>query len=981
MNLSTRAFAAGLLLAISNTALTGALVAQEQSAPVVEAEGSEPVWYFEQSDIAVDPGFVFGQLDNGMRYILRENATPEGTALVRMRIDSGSLAENEAERGLSHYLEHMAFNGSKAIPEGEMIKLLEREGLAFGADTNASTGYDAITYMLNLPRNDEELLGTALMLMRETASELTIAEDAVERERGVVLAERRDRRNYAQAAREDGLEFLAPGARFIDRLPIGTLEALENATAAQLRSLYERTYTPSNTVLVIVGDFPVEVMEAAVRERFSDWKAAPAPVEPEAGPIDVTRAGETDIYLDPSLSENVAITVFAPWTERPDSIETRRTNLLRSIGLNIIARRLSRLTRQENAPFTRARFTFGELFEDARTNSISIATENGEWRGGMLAAVREVNQALTYGFTQAEIDEQIANGRTAQENRVAGAGTQDNRAFVGAALRLLSDDIVPTTPEDSLARFEESVAGITPEDVLAVLKQDALSLDNPLIRFQGRTAPEGGEAALRAAYDEAMALPIAAPVDTGSATFAYTDFGDPGDVVSDTREERLGLRELTFANGVRLTIKQTDIREDRVRFNVRVDGGSLMNTSEDPLRTYLVGSLPGGGLGAHSQDELQTILAGRSVSLRVANSAESFNFSGTTTPRDLDLQMQLVAAGLTDTGYRPEGLDQFKRGIDDFFEALGSTPSGAYTAASGAILSDNDPLYTLQDREAFRERTYEQLRDVIADRFANGAIEVALVGDIDEDAAIEAVAATLGALPMREAEFNPREEARIRSFTDARGEYILRHGGEADQAWVRMIWPTRDDSDLKETIELGLLARMLRIELTDRLREDLGQAYATQASSSPSSVYRDYGTFVLFAPVASSEVETVRGVFRELLEDFRSSPADPDLIERARQPMLEAYDNALKSLGGWMGLASRAQTKPERLDRWFAGPELLKAVTAQDIQAMAQRYLAPEDAVEFLVLPEEPEITRPQVLPGTMREGPPAVVIERESDG
>jgi zinc protease len=155
--------AAGLLLALSPLAFTTALAAQDAPAAEVAAEPPAPVWPFETSDVPVDPGYTFGRLDNGMRYIIRRNATPAGTALVRMRIDSGALEETDSERGLSHYLEHMAFNGSTGIPEGEMIKLLEREGLAFGPDTNASTGFEAITYLLNLPRNDEALLGTALM--------------------------------------------------------------------------------------------------------------------------------------------------------------------------------------------------------------------------------------------------------------------------------------------------------------------------------------------------------------------------------------------------------------------------------------------------------------------------------------------------------------------------------------------------------------------------------------------------------------------------------------------------------------------------------------------------------------------------------------------------------------------------------------------------------------------------------------------------
>ncbi len=953
MTFATRAIAAGLLLALPNLALTSSLAAQEAEVAAEAATIDEPVWAFEESDIPVDPGYTFGQLDNGMRFILRENATPEGTALVRMRIDSGSLDENESERGLSHYLEHMAFNGSTNIPEGEMVALLEREGLAFGADTNASTGFDAITYMLNLPRNDEELLDTALMLMRETASELTIAEDAVERERGVVLAERRDRRGFQQRAREDSFEFFTPGARFTDRLPIGTLESLETATAAQLRSLYERTYTPANTTLVIVGDFPVEIMEAALRERFDDWSGGAAPADPITGPVDITRAGETRIYLDPALSETVVISALGPYVDEPDTLANRDKSLLRGVALGIIRRRLASMARGEDAPFRSASFGQSDIFEDARSVNLSVSSEDGEWRKGVLAAVQQINQALTHGFTQAEVAEQLANITTALENRVAGADTRSNSGFARSGLRLISSDVVPTTPEYVLERFTQMRGDITPDTVFAALDDVMIPLENPLIRFQGRTAPEGGKEALRSAFIEGMALPIAAPEDSGAAEFAYTDFGEPGTVVSDTRDDRLGFRYITFANGVRLTLKQTDIREDRVNFRMLVDGGSLLNTAEDPLRTYLIRSVPAGGLGQHSADELQSVLAGRSVGLRVSNASDAFSFGGGTTPRDLELQLQLITAGLTDPGFRPEGLEQFRRGIDNFFETLRSTPGRAYGSAAGAILSDNDPRFSLSDKDAFFALDYQKLQAAVGDRWANGAIELAIVGDLDEDAAIAAVAATIGALPMREAEFTPQTEARQRSFTTTRGQQILRHEGEADQALVRMVWPTTDDSDFEEAMRVSLLARVAQIELTDRLREDLGQAYSPRASSSMSKTYPGYGTFTVASSVDVTQVDATREAITALVNDLRSRPMEQDVIDRARQPLLEAYDNALKSLGGWMGLADRAQSEADRLERWFAGPETLNAVTAQDLLATAQKYLAVEDAVEFLVLPEE----------------------------
>ena len=929
---------------------------QQQSG---DQQPGAPQWAFEQSDLEPEEGYVFGTLANGMRYILRSNATPEGTALVRMRVGSGSLDETEAERGLSHFLEHMAFNGSNAIPEGEMIKLLEREGLAFGADTNASTGFEAITYMLNLPRNDEDLLGTALMLMRETASELTIAEDAVERERGVILAERRDRRNFRQRAQEDAFAFAAPGARFAERLPIGTLEVLESADAQTLRSLYERTYTPANTVLVIVGDFPIALMEATIKERFADWQAAPGtppiPVEPETGPIDITRAGETDIYTDPSLDERVSLFRFGPWIDEPDNAANRRENTLRAIGYDIVNRRLLRLSRKADAPFKAANFGSSDYFEDARATSLSISSVDGEWREGMLAAIREVNEALTFGFTKAEISEQIARRRTRLENALEAASTRSNGALMRRALGLVADDVVPTSPASSLAAFKALEPQITPDSVAAALKRDAVALDDPLIRFEGRKAPGGGKRALREAFTAAMALPIAEPRDEGLSDFAYTDFGEPGTIVSDTIDKRLGLRLIRFDNGVALTLKQTDIREDRIAYRIAVDGGELLNTREDPLKTYLVSALAAGGLGKHSRDELSTVLAGRSVGFGMGAGEEAFIQSGGTTPRDLTLQMQLAAAMLTDPGFRPEGIAQFRQNIDNFFQTLRSTPSRAYGSAIGRILSDGDPRFTLQPQEAFEALDYEALRGSVAERFANGAIEIALVGDFDPDEAIEAVAATFGALPPREIAFRERKQARQRNFTETRAVSVIPHEGEDDQAQVRYIWPTTDDSELETTLRLQLLARIMRLELTDVLREKLGQAYSPSASSSLSRTYDDYGTFGLAVSVDAAQVNVVREAVDALVEGLRAEPVSEDLLDRARKPVLEAYDNALKSLGGWMRLASIAQSEPDRLDRWFAVPDVLESITPSDLAQSAQRYLSEGDAVKVLVLPAAAE--------------------------
>jgi zinc protease len=921
------------------------------AAPAVAEDAAPTAWTFEASDVPVDPAFVFGTLPNGMRYVLRENHTPEGTVLIRLRIGSGSLEETDDERGLAHFLEHMAFNGSTRVPEGEMVKLLEREGLAFGADTNASTGFKATTFKLDLPRSDPKLVDTALMLMRETASELTLAPQAIERERGVVLAERRDRTTYTLKETQDEWAFVAPGARYPERLPIGTGETLKQADAARIGNYYRRAYVPANAVLVVIGDIDTAQVDAMIRARFDDWSGPPPPPEPETGPLDLARHGETDLYLDPALSERVTATRLSPWKEEPDTIAQRRTNMLRSIGYAAVNRRLAALARGEKAPYRGAGFGTGDVFEVGRATNLIVDAFDGKWRQGLDAAVREWRRALTYGFTQAEIAEQVARNRQAQENAARSADTRSNAALVSAVERLLSDRIVPATPQSALARFDAFAPSITPEVVLAALKADAAPLDDPLLRFQGRRAPEGGASALRAAWNAAMAAPVTEPEAQAVGPFAYTHFGAPGTVVADRVEPRTGIREVRFANGLRLNLKKTELEADRVRYLLNLDGGDMLATPAHPLATAMVSSLPVGGLGKHTQDQLATLLAGRSVSLNLASAADTFVSAGVTTPRDLELQLDLLAAALTDPGYRREGEVRYRREIANWFLRKDATPGGALGAAIGGILSDNDPRFTVQPRGDYQKLGFRQLRKTLGDRFAHGAIELALVGDIDEDAAIAMVAETLGALPAREPDFLAREESRNRAFTADRTPRTVIHTGEPDQALLQLTWPTTDESDPVAVQRLELLERVVKIELDEEVRERLGKAYSPSARSAPSRAWRGYGTFALSVPVDVADIEETRAAIAAVMDRLASEPISPDTLDRARRPLLESYDNALKGNGGWMRLAARAQSESFRIDRFLAARGVIESITPADLQETAARYLALGNAVEVLARP------------------------------
>lgn len=941
-----------LLLSLTAALALSACAPRVSSTPPPHPDDKS--WAFEKSDVPVDPDFRFLRLANGMRVILRHNATPKGTALVRMDVDAGSLDESEGELGYAHFLEHMAFNGSTHVPEGQMVALLERKGLAFGADTNASTNFDRTVYKLDLPRADADLVDTALILMRETAGELTISPEAVSRERGVILSEMRDRNSFGYRDTVDALNFAYPGSLYARRLPIGTATSIQNASAEGLRAFYAREYRPDHVTLAVIGDIDVEALEAKIRQQFDSWTGPAADPQPDAGPVRAKDKGRTEVYIDPALSERVIATRNGPWLDEPDTIAQRRENLLRQIGYEIVNRRLQRLARQAAPPFRGAGLGTGDVFETARSTRLIVDTVDGKWQAGLDAAVRTYRTALAQGFTPAEVAEPVANVRRALLDAAASADTRSNGALMQAALGLVDDRLVPATPQSALERFESFAPVITPAAVLAALGRDAVPLKDPLLRFSGRLAPEGGAASVRKAWNAAIKAPVDETATTAIGTFGYDSFGTPGAVASDTRDPRLGIREVRFANGVRLNLRHTDIVKDQITLTLAIDGGDRLDTRENPTATEMVPYVDEGGLGKHSRDDLDTLLAGHTVSLGLSSAGRTFETGAATTPEDLALQLRLLAALVTDPGYRTEGEVQYRQAVNSYFNRLRATPGAALGADIGGLLSDNDPRFTLQGLDTYRALGFARLKADIGDRLAHGAIEIGMAGDLDEDKAIALVAATFGALPPREAEFHTADDdLPPRPFTATRGLRVIRHEGPADQALVQVVWPTRDDSDPVEALKLGLLEKVMRIELTDTLREKLGKTYSPSAASALSRDWKGYGTFSITASVDVGDLAATRAAIAETVAALRARPVDADVLLRARAPMLESLANALKTNGGWISLVDRAQTESDRIDRYLAASARLAALTPADVQAMAMRWLDPKGAVDLVVLPKD----------------------------
>ena len=320
--------------------LASALCLLCASAEAAPAPAAPQNWAQTRSDVAPDPAVLFGRLDNGMLYAIVRNDTPAHQTAIRLRIGSGSMEERDDQQGLAHFLEHMAFKGSTHVPAGEMIKLLERHGLAFGPDTNAQTGFDQTVFMLDLPESDPDTLHLGLMLMRETASELTLDQAAMNPERGVVLSEERLRDTPDFEALKKRLLFDFPGQLAPHRLPIGLVDILKTAPVSLIRQYYDANYRPDRAQLIVVGDIDPKAVEANIKAMFGDWKpVGPQTAEPDYGPL-APRKPQAQLIVQPGAHPELSVSWLKPFRSEVESEAKDRRIRIEDLAMAVLNRRL-----------------------------------------------------------------------------------------------------------------------------------------------------------------------------------------------------------------------------------------------------------------------------------------------------------------------------------------------------------------------------------------------------------------------------------------------------------------------------------------------------------------------------------------------------------------------------------------------------------------------------------------------------------------
>ncbi len=914
------------------------------------------VWPQAKSDVPADPDIRFGALPNGMRYAIKRQAIPKGEASLRLRFDAGSLMETDAQQGLAHFLEHMAFKGSKAVPENEMIKILERHGLAFGADTNASTNVDETVYKLDLPKTDDDTVDTALKLLRETASELTIAPEAVDHERGVVLSEERVSDSPGLRVFKAGQAFDLSGQLLPNRLPIGKVDVLRHAPASLIADFYHHYYRPERAVLVAVGDFDPAAMEAKIKARFGDWKAVgPAGPEPDLGRV-ATRKAEAKLVVEPGSSLRMQIAWVRPPDLAPDRITKRKAELVEQLGFAVLNRRLSALARSPSPPFLGAAAFKNDQAHSAEITSMNVVTEPDRWRTALAAADQEERRAVQYGVRQDELDREIAEVRANAQAAVAAAATRRPAQIAEEIVGSIGDQDVVTNPAQDIAFLESAVRGLKADTVSAALKA-AFAGQGPLVFMASPKPVQGAEPAILAEYASSVKLAVAAPAAPHETAWPYQSFGQPGKVVETHEVADLDTVFLRFDNGVRLTVKPTRFRDDEVLVRVNIGGGLQQLPKDRQSLAWFGNVFIEGGLKQIDNEDTERVLASKTYGARFAVGEDAFVLSGSTRTEDLPTEMQVLTAYVADPGWRGEAFKRQQTAGKTVHDQMESTDSGVLGRELSGLLHGGDRRFTFPGRDEIAKTQLADLQAQVAPHLASDPIEVVVVGDVTVDKAIEAVARTFGALPARVAAARPSDSQKRVGFPAHNLQpLVLTHKGRADQAIGYVAWPTNDLwANPQQALENDILGEVMDIRLIEELRQAQGATYSPSVNYQHSLIWTGWGYLGASVEVPPAKLD---GFFRDvdkIAADLRARPVTADELDRARKPRLERLEKGRVTNQYWLSELSGAQTEPRKLEfirHIIPGTE---KITAADVQRAARLVFDDARAYRIEVQPAKHE--------------------------
>lgn len=908
--------------------------------------------------LPVDPNVRTGTLPNGVRYYLRHNTEPKGRVELRLAVNAGTALEEADQGGVAHFLEHMLFNGTERFEKQELINFLERAGVRFGPHVNAYTSLDETVYMLTIPTDSIEIVEGAFDVLEDWAAYATLSEEEIDKERGVIIEEWRARRENVQGRiLEKTVPFLLGDSRYAETLFAGKPEVIQNLDYDVFRRFYEDWYRPDLMAVVAVGDIDLDWYEQLIREHFSHLST---PENPRSRPDLSVPLREHDDYLviaDPEYPYTTVQVNYLRPAEDDSTVADYRENLISSLVNSMLNERLSEIAREPNSPFLSASVSAYRLVRPIQVSGLFAQVQEDSIAKGLEAILTEAKRVREHGFTPTELERRKLEYLRAYEKAYTERENTNSAAYADEYV----SNFLEGEPIPGIAFEYELVKRLLPEITLAEVNERAneiLAGDAPGVIVTMPEKPDlkqPSSAELATVFETVQHKVVAPYVDSISDKPLLTVIPEPAAVTFRHTIPELDVTEITLANGVRLVMKPTDFKKDEIRFTAFSPGGSSLVPDEDVFEAELAPTLVvQSGLGSFTRTELDKLLAGKVVSVAPNIGELEEGLSGSASPQDLETMFQLIHLYFTAPRADSSALVTLQNQYQAYLTNRSAQPGAAFQDSIQVALYGNHPRRQVPTLKDVAEFDLNTAFEIYRDRFADaGDFTFVFVGNFDVDSLTSLAQTYLGTLPTMQ-----RTETWRDVYPDLPDGVVMKvaRKGIAPQSQVAIVFNGPFEYNRKHRHALRTMADVLSLRLREELREERGGVYGVGVQpvtiSEPDPQYR----LVINFTTDPARVDELIQAVHEQIDSLQVNGPSADDLAKVREQQRREREVQIETNPFWLGTLHFYYNQDEEnvLDV-LTYPELIRDITAQDVQEAARKYLNKERYVQVVLYPENHE--------------------------
>ena len=912
--------------------------------------------------IPLDPDVRIGKLDNGLTYYIRHNAWPEQRAEFYIAQRVGSIQENDDQRGLAHFLEHMCFNGSKHFPGGDdLVKWCETIGVKFGEDLNAYTSIDQTVYNIsNVPTTREGIIDSCLLILYDWADALILDPKEIDKERGVIHEEWRVRTSAQMRMLERDLPRLYPGSKYGHRMPIGLMEIVDNFKPDVLRAYYEKWYRPDNQAIIIVGDIDVDAIEQKVKTLFSPIKLPdnPAPVVAEPVPDN----NEPIIVVDKDKEMRFStLEVLFKTDPVPDEMKSSMAYLvvdyLRDAVIGMLDSRYAEAAQKADCPYLQASSDYGTyLFSKTKDAfQLSAIPKEGMTEQALKAVYAEARRAAEFGFTATEYQRYKANWESALDKQYSNKDKRYNATFCRKYVRhFLENEPIPSI--DDYYQTMKQLLPMLPLEAINSLAKEMVSVnDTNMVITNFNQEKEGAvyptEQSLKRAIDEARVQQLTPYVDNVKNEPLIAQKPKAGKIAKEVEGKKFGYKELTLSNGVTVILKHTDLKKDQVILSAEGVGGEALYGEKDFVNLKMFDDvIASSGLGNFSHTELEKALAGKIASARLSIGSNRQYVSGSSTPNDVETMLQLVYLYFTAINKDQESYDNTMKSTELLIKNRLLQPEAVFSDSLTATLTAHDKRNTPLTVEQLATVSYDRILQMAKELTANAyGWTFNIVGNFDEATIRPLIEQYLGALPGKKTTVKSPD---IDSHFTGNIVNDFTRKMETPKATAVMIWNNYNvDYSLENLIRADMAGQILTMLYTQKIREDAGAAYSVMAQASISR--DDFGTdgsILAYCPMKPEKGDLAKKIMREEVETLTHT-VDPVMLAKVKEYMLKDIDDQAKTNMYWVRQINRLRLF--NTDTHTTYKDVVNAQTPASVAAFVKMIVDAGNCAEVVMMPEQ----------------------------